>query len=387
MPIPFSYNARSVLVRRAGTAMAIISVAATVAVFVSVMALASGIERVFSGTGHPLNLVVIREGSQVETNSSIQVPVFQALRYLPGIQKTAAGEPLISPELLVLVFIPRAAGGSDRAHVVLRGTTANGLLLRDQVRLAGGRFFRSGLRELVVSRTMSRRFALGIGSVINFGGSDWQVVGLTDGAGSAYDSELWTDVASVADDFNRSEIYSSVLLRAEDPPAAAQLASRIAGDQRIRLQARPEIAYFREQMRTSMPIKILGRFIAIVMAIGACFAAMNAMYASVAYRSREIATLRVLGFSRRAVLAAFVIESVLLALVGGALGCLLALPVHGLSTGTMSFYTFSEIAFHFRVTPGLLLQGLIFAAAVGLVGGFLPAQMAARRGLLDGLRA
>ncbi len=394
MAIPLAYNFRSVLVRQAGTAMAIASVAATVAVFVSVMALAQGLEKVFSGTGHPLNLVVIREGSQVETNSSLPVPALQTLRYLPGIAKDPSGEPLVSPELLVLVFIPRAgaerklhaAGGADRAHVVLRGTTPAGLLLREQVRVVEGRVFRGGMRELVLSRTLGRRFALGVGSTINLGRGDWQVVGLTDGAGTAYDSELWTDVASAADDFNRSEIYSSVLLRATDSAAAAGLAVRIGADRRLHLQARPEQDYFRDQMRTSMPIKILGRFIALVMAVGACFAAMNAMYASVAFRTREIATLRVLGFTRISVLIAFVVESVLLALAGGVLGCLLALPVNGLSTGTMSFYTFSEIAFHFRITPGLLAQGLMFAAGVGLAGGFLPAQMAARRPLLAGLR-
>lgn len=385
MAIPFKYNLRSALVRRTGTAMAIVSVAATVAVFVSVMALVQGLENIFTGTGHPLNLVVIRQGSQVETNSSMPVTTLQTLKYLPGIAKDPLGEPLVSAEQLVLIFIPRAGG--DETHVILRGTTPTGFLLRDAIRLVEGRTFRSGVRELVTSRRMARRFGLALGSRLKLGRSEWEIVGLTEGGGRAYESEFWSDVAGVTDEFNRSEIYSSVLLRAADDAAAEALARRITDDRQLHLQARREPDYYREQVRSSLPIKFLGMFIAVVMAIGSCFAAMNAMYASVAYRSREIATLRVLGFSRIAVLSSFVVESVLLALAGGALGCLLALPVHGLSTGTVNFYSFSELTFEFRITARLLLNGLVFSAIVGLLGGFLPARLAARRPPLDALRA
>lgn len=385
MAIPIKYNLRSLLVRRTGTAMAIISVAATVAVLVSILALVYGLESVFALTGHPLNIVVIRQGSQVEGNSSVSVPVLQTLKYLPGVAKYGDGQPLVSPELLVLVFIPRAGG--DKAHVTVRGTTPAGLALREQMRLVEGRMFRGGLRELVASRTMARRFNLAPGSVLDFGLGEWTVVGLTEAAGSAYDSELWADVGSVADRFNRREMYSSVLVRAADAAAADQLCRRISDDRQLHLQARLENDYFRDQMRTSTPIKVLGTFIAMVMAIGSCFAAMNAMYATVAHRTHEIAVLRVLGFSRRAVLLAFLLESALLAGAGGLLGCLLALPLHGFSTGTMNFYTFAELSFHFRVTPELLARGLLFAVAVGLVGGLLPARLAARRSLVEGLRS
>lgn len=384
MAIPLKYSLRSLLVRRTGTAMAIISVAATVAVFISVMALVQGLENVFTETGHPLNLVVIRQGSQVETNSSLPVPALQTLKYLPGIQKDGSGEPLVSPELLVLIFIPRAGG--DETHVILRGITPTGFLLREQVRLVEGRIFRSGLRELVCSRRMARRFGLELGSTIRLGPSEWLVVGLIEAGGSAYDSELWTDVSAVADDFNRSGIYSSVLLRAEDATAAAELSRRISEDRQLHLQARPEPQYYRDQMRSSMPIQVLGTFIALVMAVGSCFAAMNAMYATVAYRAREVATLRVLGFSRGSVMLALLVESVLLATAGGVLGCLLALPIHGLSTGTVNFSTFAEVAFQFRITPPLMGQGLMFAVVVGVVGGLLPARLAAQKPPVLGLR-
>lgn len=384
MPVPIKYNLRSMLVRRAGTAMAITSVAATVAVFIAVLALAQGMERVFALTGHPLNIVVIRQGSQVEGSSSLPVPIVQDLRYLPGIAADSRGVPMVSPELLVLAFLPRSAG--DQANVSLRGITPIGFALRGEVKLAEGRMFRTGMREMIASRDMARRFNLTIGSRVRIGRDDWLVVGISNAGGSAYASELWADVGAVANAFNRTEMFSSVLLRAQDADSAARLIKRISDDRRLHLQAQLEPAYFREQMRNSMPIKALGTFIALLMACGSCFAAMNAMYATVAYRTREIATLRVLGFSRRAVLIAFVLESALLAGVGGVIGCLLALPVHGISTGTMNWMTFSEVTFAFRITPALMLDGVIFSLVVGVVGGLLPARLAASRPLVSALR-
>jgi len=218
------------------------------------------------------------------------------------------------------------------------------------------------------------------------GTTQWQVVGLTDGQGSAYESEIWTDVNMVMDEFRRTA-YSSMLLRASSPGAVVDLEKRIEGDNRLKLQARSEIDYFRQQTSASIPIRFLGSFIALIMSVGACFAAMNAMYAQVAYRSREIGTLRVLGFKRRAVLAAFLLEAILLAIVGGIVGCLVALPVHGISTGTMNFNTFSELAFQFRITPVMLLIGIAFAAFMGAFGGLLPAVLAARRPIVQSLRA
>jgi putative ABC transport system permease protein len=385
MAIPFKYNFRSVVVRRTGTFMAVLSVAATVAVFISVMALSRGLESALTSTGHPLNLVVIRQGSQVETNSSIEREKLQTLKYLEGIARDSSGEPMVSAEMQVLMFLPRSAG--ERAIVTMRGTSSAGLLLRPQVQLVEGRLFKSGLREVITSRVLARRFAMEIGQPLRLdGGNPWEVVGFFDAAGSAYDSEIWADVNAVGDEFDRSH-FSSTLLRAVDPAAVNSLVQRIDQDRRLHLQARPEIEYFRDQTRASAPIKILGSFIAFVMSVGACFAAMNAMYASVAYRTREIGTLQVLGFRRREVLFAFLLESVLLAVAGGIVGGLLAIPIHGVSTGTMNFNTFSELAFHFRITPEMLAMGIGFAALMGAFGGFLPAWLAARRTIVTSLRA
>jgi putative ABC transport system permease protein len=385
MAIPFKYNFRSVVVRRTGTFMAVLSVAATVAVFISVMALSRGLESALTSTGYPLNLVVIRQGSQVETNSSIEREKLQTLKYLEGIARDSSGEPMVSAEMQVLMFLPRSGG--ERAMVTMRGTSSAGLLLRPQVQLVEGRLFKSGLREVITSRVLARRFAMEIGQPLRLdGGNPWEVVGFFDAAGSAYDSEIWADVNAVGDEFDRSH-FSSTLLRAVDAAAVNSLVQRIDQDRRLHLQARPEIEYFRDQTRASAPIKILGSFIAFVMSVGACFAAMNAMYASVAYRTREIGTLQVLGFRRREVLFAFLLESVLLAVAGGIVGGLLAIPIHGVSTGTMNFNTFSELAFHFRITPEMLAMGIGFAALMGAFGGFFPALLAARRTIVTSLRA
>jgi putative ABC transport system permease protein len=383
--IPLKYNFRSVLVRRTGTLMAVLSVAATVGVFVSTMALWTGLEAAFTDTGDPLNVLVIRKNSQVEGQSSVEREKLQTLQYLEGIAKDSQGRPLVSAEIQILMLLPRAGG--EKTNVILRGISPNGLLLRPQVRLVEGRMFRTGLREVIVSRLLAQRFAMQVGQPLRLEGtSAWQITGLFDGNGSAYDSEMWTDVNNVAGDFQRTT-YSSVLLRAADSGAIPRLVRRITDDQQLQLEARSETEYFREQTKSSIPIKILGSFIALIMSVGACFAAMNAMFAQVAYRAREIGTLRVLGFKRRAVLAAFLIESIFLAILGGAAGCLLALPVHGISTGTMSFTTFSELAFHFRIQPLMLAAGVGFAALMGALGGFLPAVLAARRPIVQSLRA
>jgi putative ABC transport system permease protein len=386
MVIPLKYNLRSMLLRRTGTLTAVLSVAATVAVFVSVMALYRGLEAALTATGYPLNIVVIRDGAQTETNSSVERTKLQVIKYLPGIEKDSRGQPMVSAEVQTLVFLPRADG--SRTNVVMRGVSVPaGVLLRPQVRLMEGRMFRTGVREVVVTRLLAQRFAMQLGQPLRMeGGMSWQVVGITDAQGSAYESEIWTDVNAVADEFKRDQ-YSSVLLRAADAAAVSALIKRINDDRQLHLQARQETEYFKQQTSAAGGIKILGSFISFIMSIGACFAAMNAMYAQVAYRSREIGTLRVLGFRRLAVLLAFLIEAILLAVAGGLVGCLLAIPVHGISTGTMNFNTFAEIAFHFRITPNLLAGGVAFAALMGSLGGFFPAVLAARRPIVESLRA
>ena len=269
---------------------------------------------------------------------------------------------------------------------MIRGTSKVGFDLRPEVKLIAGRRFRSGLRELIVSESLSKRFQnLELGKTIHIGRSDWSIVGVSQAGGTAYDSELWGSYDDIAQEWDRP-LYSSIVLQAQDASAAGRIRTRIEDDRRIHLQAFDQKKYFKDQTSSSLGLKALGVFIAVVMVIGSCFAAMNMMYAAVIGRSKEVATLRALGFPRRSILASFLVESVLLALIGGVLGCLLALPAHGISTGTANFLTFSEVLFNFRITPKIAAAGLAFSAFVGVVGGFLPALRAARTKLLDVLR-
>ncbi len=246
--------------------------------------------------------------------------------------------------------------------------------------------FRPGLREVIVSRSISNRFkGAKLGDQIKIGRSMWSVVGILDAARTAYDSEIWADYNEVSGEFERP-IYSSLLARVSDDSAVNSIREKLSADRRIQLDVFRQGEYFEAQASSALPIKILGYLIASIMAIGSSFAVMNTMYAATAYRTREIATLRVLGFKRRNIMLSFMLESMLLALLGGILGCILALPMNGISTGTSNFITFSEVAFAFRVTPALMLQGIAFAVIMGTLGGFLPARLAARLTIVRALR-
>ena len=385
MAVPLAYNIRNLRVRLFSTLMTVLSVGLVVAVFIGVMALARGLEEAFEATGEPLNVVVLRQGSQVETSSAVRRDALQVIRYLPGVATDADGKPLVSPEVIVLLNLPKRADGQG-ANVLVRGLRTTGFALRPQVRLVEGRAARPGLREVIVGRSIAERFDnAGLGQTLRFGRSHWTVVGIFEAGRTAFGSEIWADASELADDFDRSD-YSSVLLRADNAAALRAIEQRIDGDQRLHLKAQAEPAYYAEQTKNAGPIKILGGFMAVLMAIGASFAIMNTMYASVARRAREIGVLRVLGFQPGSILLSFLGESVILALLGGALGCLLALPVHGLTTGTMNFRTFSDISFAFRITPELMARGVGFALAMGAVGGFLPARLASRQPMVETLR-
>jgi putative ABC transport system permease protein len=382
--IPLRYNTGSLWARRTGTAMTVIGIGLTVSIFITMTALVAGLEATFVDTGRDNQLIVIRQGSLNETNSYFGRDLFQVIRFLPGIARGPNQEPLAVGEIVVNVNHDRISG--DSSNIILRGTSELSLLLRPEAKIVEGRMFRAGLREVIASRSLSSRFqSLTPGSTVHFGRSDWAVVGLFDAGGSAYDSEVWADYGAIAQDWDRP-VYTSILLRTEDASASAQITKRIADDQRINLQAIPQKKYFADQASTSMGVKMLGNFIAVIMGIGACFAAMNMMYGSVMSRSREVATLRAIGFRRRSILASFLFESMLLGLLGGILGCLLSLPMNGISAATANFETFSEVMFHFRLTPKILAQGIVFAMAVGLVGGYLPARRAARLKLITLLR-
>ena len=386
MAIPLSYNIRNLRLRLGATAMTALGIALTVSVAVFIMALLAGLRQAFTSSGDPLNVLVLRKASQTELQSGVDRAAYETIKYLPGIVKDKNGDPLASPEVVVVIMIPRN-DNTGETNVTVRGMSPIGFELRPKINLSEGRWFDTGKREIVVSKSINKRFRnAAIGDEIFFGKGKWKVVGVFDAGDTAASSEIWADVNQMASDFDRNSAFSSVLVHANDPIAAQALKNRMQDDQRLALDAFLETDYYAEQTKSGQPIQFVGTIVAFVMAVGSCFAAMNTMYAAVAYRSREIATLRILGFSRPSIITSFVIESVLLALLGAAVGLILMLPFNGLTTGTGNAMTFSETVFSIRITLSVLITAVIFAVAMGLFGGIAPAWHASRREILAALR-
>jgi putative ABC transport system permease protein len=386
MALPLKYNVRNIFVRWRATVATILGVALVVSVYVLIQALAVGLEKSSRNTGDPPNVLIVRKGSTAESSSQVQREQLKIIQFLPEIARDGKDQPLLSADVLVLITLARF-GGNGEANVLLRGISPRGMELRPQVELVAGRSFIPGKREVVVSRRLARRFAnFNIGDTFKTGQHQLTVVGWMDGKNSAFDSEVWLDSDEARSLFDR-EHYSSVLVRTVDSAATSALSARLEKDKRLPLRALSEVEYYSSQTRTAVPIKWLGNFLATAMSIGAIFAAMNTMYASVGARTREIGTLRVLGFRRRTIVLTFLIEGAFLALLGGILGCLFSLPMNGYATGTMSFETFSETVFEFRITPWLVTQGLLFSLIVGLLGSLFPSLRASRLPIIGALNA
>ena len=387
MPIPLSYNVRNLAVRRVTTVMTALGTALSVAVLVSVMALVQGLHTSFEVAGNPNDVLVMRHGSTSELTSIITRANYQDIKTVPGIVKNASGQPLASLEMVTIINLS-SPGGEDM-NVNVRGITPVGFDLRDQVHLAEGRWFQTGRREVVVGKSLADRFpSARIGHTLRFGRANgtWSVVGVLDGGRSVFNGEIWVDLNQISSDDRRADYLSSVLLRAE-PGHEQDMERRLEKDPRFNVLAQPERQYYNDQMKDAAPIQFMGILVAIIMAVGSVFAAMNTRYAAVARRSAEIGTLRVLGFSRFSILSSFVLESVFLAVLGGAVGCVLALPLNYISTDVGSFSTWSHFTFNFNVNTEVMLIGMIFALVIGAAGGFLPARNAANRQIVAALRA
>ena len=385
MAVPLKYNLRSLRVRWRSTIATTLGVALVVAVFVMVMSLDRGMRATYISTGDARNLMALRKGATAESSSQIGREDARRIKYTPGIARTEKGEPLASAEIIVLALLERIKGGS--ANVQVRGLGPVGLELRPQIRIVEGRMFAAGRREVIVSRKIAERFVhCRVGESFRSGTTAWQVVGIFDAQKTAFESEIWMDADECREVFKR-DFYGAVLLRPVDAVAAATLTERLHNDKTLNVKVVTETAYYQEQTKSAGLFQFIASFLAVIMSVGAAFSAMNTMYAAVGARTREIGTLRVLGFRRRDIYTSILIESMLLSLLGGALGCLLALPMNGLATGTMSQTTFAEVAFEFRITAELLAKGLIFALVMGVIGGLLPARLAARKPVLDALRA
>ncbi len=386
MKIPIVYNLRSLWQRPVSTLSTALGMALVVAVFVAMNALANGFRSAMVGTGSADNVMVLRKGANAEMNSGLSRQTASIITGLPFVERNADGQPLVSAETFVVVPLERAGGGG-MANVVVRGVSPLAFEVRKGVRIDEGRAFRPGAREVVVGTTYARRFPnSGVGQVVRFADEDWTIVGHFSAGGSSFESEIWGENEQFMPVF-RGQVFQTLTFRMKDPSAFDGIKASLENDARLTVDAFRERTFYENQssMLTQV-LSFIAIFIASIMAIGAIFGAVNTMYAAVASRGPEIGVLLTLGFRPRSVMASFLVESLLIAGLGGALGCLMALPINGLVTSTTNWASFSEVAFAFRVTPQLLLNGMIFALVMGTLGGLLPARHAARQQVVDALR-
>lgn len=388
MAIPVIYNLRSVRVRWTSSVVAVLGIAGTVGVFIAILAIAIGFRSTLVSSGSPSNALIMRAGSNTEMVGAVMLDQVHIIEGEPGILRDAKG-PVVSPEVVVIAPFPLITTGTD-ANVQVRGVSARALEVRDSVHiLPGGRFFTPGLDELVVGKNAVKTYAgLSLGSDVLMAGIHWKVVGIFDAGGSSFDSEVWCDATLLDQAYNRApNVFQSVTVRLPSAADFPKFKDRLTSDPQLTVSVDREIDYYSKQSQalTSF-ILVIGTMVAFVMGIGAIVGALNTMYSAISERSREIATMRALGFGAGSVVVSFMIEALLIAAIGGVVGCLAVLPLNGFTTSTLNFQTFSSIAFAFRITPALLGGGMIFALLMGLVGGTPPALRAARRPITSALR-
>jgi putative ABC transport system permease protein len=387
MAIPIVYNLRSVRVRWVSAIVAVLGIAGTVGVFIAMLSLARGFQATMMSSGAPDNALIRRAGATGEIDGTVPLEQVRVIQDAPGIARDG-GQPLVSPEVVVIAAFPLKATGTD-ANVQVRGVSGDVLKVRRNVRIKEGRFFEPGLSELIVGRNVAATYAgLNLGDTVRFGGGNWRVVGVFDAGGSAFDSEVWSDNRVLSQVYKRPEnIFSSITVHLTSPAALGVLKDSLTSDPRMQVQVDREIDYYEKQSRgLTTLIRVLGTLVAVIMGIGAIFGALNTMYSAVSERSREIATMRAIGFGAGSIVVSFIFEAIFIALVGGLIGSIAILPLNGLTTSALNWQTFSHLAFAFRVTPALLGIGILFALLMGVIGGVPPAIRAARRPIAFALR-
>jgi putative ABC transport system permease protein len=349
--------------------------------------LAKGFEKTLVSSGSPQNAIIMRAGSTSEMTGSVTLDQVKIIQDAPQVAREG-NQPLVTAEVVVIADFPLKSTGTD-ANVQVRGVPETVLKVRNNIHVVEGHFITPGLSELVVGRNVPSTYSgLELGNTVRFGGGTWKVVGIFDAGGSAFDSEVWADSRVLADVYKRPNyIFQSVTARLASPEAFQSFKDTLTADPRMTVQVDREIDYYAKQSQNlATLIRVLGTLVAIVMGIGAVFGALNSMYSAVAERSREIATIRAIGFGSASVVLSFIFEALLIAFIGGVIGCLAALRLNGVTTGAMNFQTFSHMAFAFSVTPALLGIGMIFALVMGLIGGVPPAIRAANRPVVAALR-
>ena len=385
MAIPLKYNIGNLMSRKVSAIMTITGIGIVIAVMVAMMALYNGVQTALVSSGSKENLMVLREGAQTEGTSWVTREKFRIIRGLNGIEKGPDGQPLTSPELVIVFKLPRRDNPVG-SNINVRGVTPGAMAVRPYIKIVDGRMFKTGTNEVIVSRRMQKRFVnTDIGDTFKFGPAVWQVVGVFDAKNTAFDSEIWTDIEYLGLAQKRPE-YSTVILRAESADAMKTIKDAIATDPRLKLLTKSEYQYYEDQTQGLLGIRILVTIVAFFMVLGATLGAMNTMFSAVASRKRELATMRALGFKRRQILLSVVIEAMVLSGLAGIAGVLLALPVNGIATGTANFITFSEVAFNFTISPQVAVFAVVLAIVAGVIGGLLPAISAARLPITRALR-
>ena len=385
--VPISYNFRSIRARWTSTIVAVLGIAGTVGVFVAMLSLANGFKATLVASGSPGNALILRAGSPTEMMGGVTLDSVRVVQDAPGVARDSSG-PLVTQEVVGVMPFPLISTGTD-ANVQVRGVSSNVLRVRTFAKITEGRMFQPGLSEIVVGRNASRTYAgLTLGNTVQFGGGRWQVVGIFDTGGSAFDSEIWCDAKLLNEILKRPDnIFQSVTVHLASPQTFQQFKDAVTSDPRMNVDVTREIDYYAKQSTTmTRLITVLGGLVAAIMAIGAVFGALNTMYSAIAERGREIATMRAVGFSSSNVILSFLFEALSISLVGGILGCLAVLPLNGFTTNTMNFQTFANVAFAFKITFDLLLLGIVFALVMGVLGGMLPAIRAATRPVAVALR-
>ena len=387
MRVPFLYIARNLVARRLTTILTAGGMALVVYVFATVLMLAAGLEATMIATGQEDNVIVIRRGAQTEVQSGVDRTQAGIVETLPGVAIGQDGRPMVSKEPVVLINLPKRETAKP-SNVVIRGVTQTGLVLRPQVHMIEGRMFRAGTSEIVAGRSIASGFkGAGLGETLHFAQRDWLVVGVFDAGRTGFDSEIWGDAEQMLQAFRRTG-FSAVIFRLVDSDRFEEVKAALESDPRLTLEAKRETRFYADQSEAlSKFISYLGTTISVIFSIGAIIGAMITMYASVASRTSEIGTLRALGFSRAAVLTAFLGESLLLGLIGGVIGVVCASFMQAISISTMNFQTFAELAFRFVLTPAIVVAAFMFALGMGFIGGFLPAARASRLKIVDALRA
>jgi len=388
MKIPLKYSIRNFKTRRLTIGLTVLGVALVVFVFAAVLMLSYGVKKTLVATGSDENVIIVRKAANAEITSIIDRESASIVKTMSNVAKLPDGKPLASGEVVVVINLLKI-GSNDMGNVTVRGVAPEAFTLRPQVKLVDGRMFRWGLTEIIVGSSIAKRFqGAQVGQILKFGGVNWSIVGIFDSGGSGFDSEIWGDVDQLMPAFDRP-VFSSLTFRLEPPDGYEKFLSAFDSDRRLQyFDAKREKQFYEEQSELmAMFIRILGLVVTIIFSAGAMIGAMITMYAAVANRTVEIGTLRALGFRRRNILTAFLLESLLLALIGGVVGLFFAAFLQFFTISTINFGSFSELAFGFALSPSIIFSSLVFSVFMGLIGGFLPAVRAARLNIVNALRA